>query len=208
MSTEGPLAHLNEHYELIEADLALMRQIAPAADRVLDVGAGRGSFVLEARRNGLQALALDMQPEAGALWQRLGVPGAVGDGRAIPFRDASFDAVRLKEIIEHVQDPLTLVREAKRVLKPGGIFIAHVPTPHSQLYPVGNFWNDYTHVRPFSRVALHRLIADAGLDMLRIDAYTAGRNSVEQLLGKLLARVFPHIYRVVAKRGLEAESRC
>jgi SAM-dependent methyltransferase len=106
----------------------------------------------------------------------------------------------MKEVIEHVEEPLALVREARRVLRPGGVLIAHTPTPYSQMYPVGNFWDDYTHVRPFSRLGLKRLMADAGMEIVRIEAYVSGRNSIERMMGKVLARVFPHIYKVTARR--------
>jgi SAM-dependent methyltransferase len=197
---EGPLRHLKEHPDIIEADLRLIARYLPAGAAVLDVGAGRGSFVLAARRRGLRALGLDLQPEAAALWRRLAVPGALGDGARAPFADAAFAAVRMKEVIEHLADPLALVREAGRLLRPGGIVLAHVPSPYSQLYPVGNFWDDYTHVRPLSRLGLRRLFADAGLEVVAINGYTSGRNSVERALGRLLALVLPHIYRVVARR--------
>jgi ubiquinone/menaquinone biosynthesis C-methylase UbiE len=199
-NAEGPLAVLREHHEVIDQDLDLLKRFAPDARRLVDVGAGRGSFVTAANQHGRQALALDMQQEAAHLWPRLQVPGVLGDGLHMPFTENSFDVVRMKEVIEHVPDPLAFVREARRVLRSGGVLIAHVPTPYSQFYPVGNFWDDYTHVRPFSKLALQRLIADAGMEMLQVDAYTSGRNSVERAVGKLLARVLPHIYRLVAKR--------
>lgn len=201
MLTEGPLAHLREHPELIEADLAeIARRLQPGAS-LLDVGAGRGSFVRAAGERGFRALGLDLQPEAALLWRRDLLPGVIAEGSRLPFRGASFDLVRMKEVIEHVQEPLTLVREARRTLRPGGLLLAHVPTPYSQFYPVGNFWDDYTHVRPLSRLGLQRLFADAGLEVLRIEGYTAGRNAVERLLGKALGRVLPHIYRVLARRA-------
>ena len=198
--TDGPLAHIREHAELIEADIRLLRRLLPPDGRVLDLGAGRGSFVAAAQRRGVRAVALDLEPAAAAIWRRAGVPGLIGDGNATPFADGCFDAVRMKEIIEHLEAPLALVREARRLLRPGGIVIAHVPSPYSQLYPAGNFWDDYTHVRPFSRAGLQRLFADAGLDVTRIEAYTSGRNAVERAVGLLLARVLPHTYRVIGRR--------
>lgn len=199
MSAEGPLVHLREHPELIEADLKLIRRLTGRGARLLDIGAGRGSFVLRARASGFDAIGLEVEAGARTVWRDLGVPGVIGDGFHTPFRDGTFDLVRMKEVIEHVEEPLRLVREAHRILRPGGVFLAHVPTPYSQLYPVGNFWDDYTHVRPLSRLGLTRLIADADLELVRIDAYTAGRNPMERLIGRLLARVLPHIYRVTAR---------
>lgn len=198
MANEGPLVHLREHLEVIEADIKLIRGYL-AGGRLLDIGAGRGSFVREARAAGFDAIGLDMEPGAIAVWSETRLPGVVADGFRAPFAAGVFDLVRLKEVLEHVEDPLALVKEARRLLRPGGIFLAHVPTPYSQLYPVGNFWDDYTHVRPMSRLGLRRLLADGGFEVLRIDAYTAGRSPVERALGLVLARVFPHIYRVTAR---------
>jgi len=195
----GPLAHIREHPEINARDLAFIKERFPEARRVLDIGAGRGDFVKAALKQGLDACGLELESAAIQLWSREGIPGVVGDGLATPFRSGAFDLVRMKEVIEHVLEPLALVCEGRRLLRPGGILIAHVPSPYSQFYPVANFWDDYTHVRPFSREGLSRLISDAGLRVVQIEGYVAGRNSVERAIGALLSRVLPHVYRVVAR---------
>jgi len=128
------------------------------------------------------------------------VRGVVADAFAPPFRGTPFDVVRLKEVIEHVEDPRGLVVASASILRPGGFLVAHVPSPFSQFYPAGNFWDDYTHVRPFSRHGLLRLMEDSGLRDARIDAYVAGRNPIERALGIVLRRLLPHTYRVVARK--------
>lgn len=200
MTTEGPLVHLREHRDIIDADLRLIRQRLPQGGRLLDIGAGRASFVKAARAAGIGAIALDLQQEAASLWGKEGVIGVIGDGGRAPFVAGSFDAVRMKEVLEHVHDPLGLVREGKRLLRDGGVFVAHVPTPWSQFYPVANFWDDYTHVRPISRYGLQRLFDDAGMTIELIEGYMSGRNTAERLLGRVLSRVLPHMYRVVARK--------
>jgi len=200
MMDEGPLTHIHEHPEIDEADLELIARLPAHPCMVADLGAGRGGFVRRANERGAHAIALDIEAHAGGTWRREGVPGVLASAFAPPFRAASFDVVRLKEIIEHVTDPRALVVAAATLLREGGCLIAHVPSSYSQLYPVGNFWDDYTHVRPFSRLGLRRLAEDSGLRVMRIDGYVAGRNTLERMLGRALARVIPHTYRLVAEK--------
>lgn len=192
------LNHLKEHPEISKRDLKLIRALMPSARTVLDVGAGRGGFVLEAIKNGLQAVALDINPRAVEVWRTQEVPGVLGDALASPFYTRAFDVVRAKELLEHTPSPLALVLSMKQLLRQGGLLIVHVPSPYSQLFPAGNFWDDYTHIRPLSRLGLRRLIEDAGMHLIRVEGYIAGRNAVERLLGLLTARFLPHTYRAVA----------
>lgn len=199
-ANEGPLVHLREHRDIVDTDLRLIAERTARGARLLDIGAGRGVFVQAASRQGLDAYALDLQVEASALWGKEGVRGVIGDGGRTPFAAGSFDVVRMKEVLEHIEDPLAFVREGKRLLREGGVLLAHVPTPWSQFYPVANFWDDYTHVRPISRYGLQRLFDDAGFRIELIQGYMSGRNGPERVLGAVLGRVFPHMYRVVARK--------
>ncbi len=196
----GPLSYLHEHPEIEAADLERIRRVLPGPGRILDVGTGRGGFVLRARSQQIEAYGLDSERSAVGLWHRDGVPGVLADAFALPFIPESFDIIRLKEIIEHVEDPRALVEAARALLRADGYIIAHVPSHYSQLYPVGNFWDNYTHVRPLSRLALRRLFEDSRMTIVSIDGYTAGRNAVERMFGRVVAAVLPHTYRVVARR--------
>jgi SAM-dependent methyltransferase len=200
VSTAGPLEHVHEHPEISAEDLVLIHRFKPKGARVLDVGSGRGGFVEIARAQGFDAMALDVEPSAAVIWSRDGIPGVLGDGSRTPFVDACFDVLRMKELIEHLPNPLLVVREAKRVLKSQGLLIAHVPTQYSQLFPIGNFWDDYTHVRPFSALGLRRLVEDAGLELVDVKGYVAGRNRLERVVGSAIARVLPHTYRLLARK--------
>ncbi len=119
---------------------------------------------------------------------------------ALPFASQSLDVVRAKELIEHLTDAGPMLLEVYRVLRPGGLFLSHVPSQYSAVYPVGNFWDDYTHVRPLSRLGLQRLLEDAGFQLIFVKGYTAGRNPAERLLGRLLGRILPHTWLGAARR--------
>jgi SAM-dependent methyltransferase len=73
-----------------------------------------------------------------------------------PFEDASFDGVVLKDLLEHVANPVSVVNEAKRVLRVGGIVFASSPDAQRWV------WDDYTHRRPFTRKSFRLLFADQG----------------------------------------------
>lgn len=141
-----------------------------------------------------------MLPEAASISRAEGLPFVLADVTSLPFASASVDVVRAKELIEHLVNPAPMLLEAYRVLRPGGILIIHVPTHFSALYPVGNFWDDYTHVRPLSRTGVKRLLEDTGFAVTSVKGYTTGRNVVERSLGRLLAIVAPHTWLALARK--------
>ena len=67
------------------------------------------------------------------------------------FEDNTFDFVYSKSVLEHVFNTENYIQESYRVLKPGGLFIGLTPDWRSQRK---FFWDDYTHVRPFTRKGL------------------------------------------------------
>lgn len=74
----------------------------------------------------------------------------------LPFEDAAFGGAIVKDVLEHLADPVALVREVHRVVAPGGRVFASSPDAQRWV------WNDYTHRRPFTRSAFRRLFADQG----------------------------------------------
>jgi len=81
---------------------------------------------------------------------------------AFPFEDARFDAIVMKDLLEHVLDPVGVVSEAYRMLKPGGRVFASSPDAQRWV------WDDYTHRRPFTRKSFRLLFADQGFSVAHV----------------------------------------
>lgn len=189
---------LREPAALIQRDLALLLANG-AGGAVLDVGCGAGTFVACCRRAGIDAFGLEPFSAAAAVARRNGAPPVLGTGESLPFETRSLDAVRMKEVLEHVADPLAFVTEARRVLKTNGTFIAYVPSQWSMLYPFpANFFDDYTHVRAFSRIGMARLLEDAGFLDIRVQGYTPPLRWWQWPVSEALSRVFPFLWRATA----------
>jgi 2-polyprenyl-3-methyl-5-hydroxy-6-metoxy-1,4-benzoquinol methylase len=137
--------HMERHFrDYVGFDLA-MEQLQQVRDlsrinsgkSLLDIGCGYGSFVLVCRRAGFDARGIDIGEfdiEFARKRNAAENPGEnaadifhLGDGQRTGFEDASFDVVTAWNLLEHVPDFRQLIREAFRVLKPGGSFIGIAP---------------------------------------------------------------------------------
>jgi SAM-dependent methyltransferase len=99
---------------------------------LLDVGCGTGVFSMYAQQQTNCAVSgVDGSEYALAQAKQLGFTNtlAIGDFNTdkLPFADGSFDFVLCKDVLEHLLNPLHLVRESRRVLKDGGLLLLHVP---------------------------------------------------------------------------------
>ena len=134
------------------------RHFAPEA-ALLDVGCGTGWLA----EHFADYTGIDGSPDAVAAARAQGREILLGDvGERLPFDDARFDGVVLKDLLEHVADPAAVVGEALRVLRPGGL--AFASSPDAQRWA----WNDYTHRRPFTRESFRLLFADQGFAVQRV----------------------------------------
>lgn len=127
---EGFTDGADPEYE--EQILPLVREYVAGAKRVLDVGTGEGQIARLAVREGAQLVA-GVDPTRAQLTvareRAGGVLYARANADALPFPDASFDAVVVCLVFEHIADHVPAIREIARVLAPGGRFLFFLNHP-------------------------------------------------------------------------------
>ena len=95
--------------------------------RLLEVGCGMGTDLLQFARGGARCVGIDLTPRSIEITRhRFRLYGAEGDfmisdGEHLPFHDASFDVVYSNGVLHHTPDTEGAVREVHRVLKSGGV---------------------------------------------------------------------------------------
>lgn len=151
---------------------AFVSALAPA-ERVLDLGCGDGRLTARLEADALTGADTSALALARAA-RRL--PGAelvrVEPDAALPFGDGAFDLVLCAETIEHVRDLQTLLSEARRVLRPGGLLALTTPA-HGRLTALRalarGFEREFPplspHLRFFTRRSLGELLADMGFEV-------------------------------------------
>jgi 2-polyprenyl-3-methyl-5-hydroxy-6-metoxy-1,4-benzoquinol methylase len=108
--------------------VALMAQHLDArAPRYLDVGCSTGFVVEAARDAGWTAVGVDLNPSAIEFGRSRGLDLRAVDMEQAGFEPASFDAVSLFDVLEHLIDPVRTLRACARLLAPGGIVFLYVP---------------------------------------------------------------------------------
>lgn len=117
----------------------------PGTGRVLDLGCGTGELTGRIARAWpeLSVVGLDLFEGHLRLARGAHPPAEVpnvrfvaGDARATPWEDASFGAVTIRHVLQAVPDPEALLREARRLLRPGGLLYVLAEDYHALLFDV------------------------------------------------------------------------
>jgi SAM-dependent methyltransferase len=126
------------------------------AERILDLGCGTGWIVQACRSQGIAGFGLDIDIHALRL-APTPAPLMCGSVTDLPFASSSFGAVVAKDILEHLLYPGYAMKEIRRVLRPRGVL--WISTPHAGSR---RFYDDYTHIRPFTIQSMRSLLEDHG----------------------------------------------
>lgn len=176
-----PFADLPIH---AEAD-AMERTIAacalsPDVD-VLDVACGPGILACALAPHARSVVGIDITPamiDQARLRQAASaldnIDWRIGNARSLPFEDRVLDRVTTRYSLHHMTDPASVLREMKRVCRPGGriVVVDATPSPETrQGYDRMEKLRDPSHTRALTLDELRRLGRDVGLREVLVDFY-------------------------------------
>jgi 2-polyprenyl-3-methyl-5-hydroxy-6-metoxy-1,4-benzoquinol methylase len=158
-----------------------------APGRLLDVGCGDGRRFSALEAQGWRVEGQEIDPSAVAAARAAGRTVHAGPLASLPSEAGPFDAVTLNHVIEHVHDPVGLLRDCRRLLRPGGTLVAITPNAasagHARFGPAWRGLEPPRHLVVFAPPALGRVARDAGFARVEVrtsaaNAYTLGAASL------------------------------
>lgn len=165
---------------VIDASLKIIssRMKGPGG-RLLDIGCGFGFFLNAMKQRGWDVAGIEIS-KSGRRYARdryqVDIYSRPLEALALP--EASFDVITLFYVIEHVADPPAVLREVRRILKPGGLVLIRWPhtTPIIKLLgPLSKHLDLYHtpyHLYDFSRQTMEKLLSESGFD--RVESMVGG----------------------------------
>jgi 2-polyprenyl-3-methyl-5-hydroxy-6-metoxy-1,4-benzoquinol methylase len=129
---EGQLLEEASHFNVGGAPFFrhILRLIARQhkSGTVLDIGSGGGFFLKMARDHGYTCYGVEVDEDGCKVARRHGGLNIFhGTLHGAEFADGFFDAVTILNCLEHIENPAELLKEVKRILKPGGTLVVSVP---------------------------------------------------------------------------------
>jgi len=173
---EKRMNSVGKAYDDGELRIAMAASFTDCGKRLLDVGCGDGSFILRVKDQLEEVFGLDISPMAVELCRKNGIKASQINlnGQTTPYPDGFFDTIVSLEVIEHVFNPLSFLKEINRALRPGGTLIISTPNirklqrivsiimghfPGTSYDPVGF---DGGHLHYFTSKDLSNLLMECG----------------------------------------------
>ncbi|HUU24580.1 MAG TPA: class I SAM-dependent methyltransferase [Methyloceanibacter sp.] len=121
--------------------------------KVVDLGSGAGTFVECCREEGIDARGIDISD---------GINLETDD---LPIASDSVDVVTAISVLEHLRSPEKMLSETMRILKPEGAVILVCP---NWKYSVKTFFDDPTHVHPYTPGSMRQVLAMYGFEAVEV----------------------------------------
>lgn len=180
--------------------LKKIRQFKSDGRRLLEVGSGPGYFLSVARKE-YNVTGVELSAYASQYAKEyMGLDVFNGTIQEAHFGQSTFDIVTMWDVIEHVADPLSIMKEVNRVMRPSGGLVLTTGDVSSVLCRLqGKRWRLYDppyHLSYFSRSTICRLLESAGFTVKRIE-HTWENHSLRYICYALCDYYDKKIFRVL-----------
>lgn len=149
--------------------IKLIESFKPTKGNLLDIGAGTGDFLVEAKNSGWKIMGVEPSEKAKTIAVNKGIRFAEA---LKSIDDHSQDVITMWHVLEHVPDVQKEIIELKRLLKPDGVLIVAVPNFKSyDAQHYGIHWAAYDvprHLWHFSKTAIKKLFVVQQMDLVKI----------------------------------------
>lgn len=143
--------------------------------RLLDVGCGNGERLVRARSAGWDVVGVDLDAKSVEVARNQGLDVRQGDIGVLDSEQDRFDAITLSHIIEHVHEPLAVLRQCYALLKPGGWLWLETPNldalGHQRYRENWRGLEPPRHLVLFNRSSLLRTLEQAGFHKIHDQPY-------------------------------------
>lgn len=156
----------------------LITQHAKKTDKILDFGAGIGTFAKRLHVNGFDVSCLETDPDQANLITAYGIPTSTAISN-IP--DNSYDYIYSLNVLEHIEDDHSVMKELSRILKPSGTMLIYLPAMDILFSSMDR---KVGHYRRYSRKTLSNLAIKTGLTINKC-AYADSLGFLATLIYKL-----------------------
>jgi 2-polyprenyl-3-methyl-5-hydroxy-6-metoxy-1,4-benzoquinol methylase len=200
--------------ERIDLDRMFLGNIKPG--KLLEVGCGDGARLARLATLGWSVEGQEVDPISASIAVQTGIKIHFGSLEKLGLPMASFDAIVMNHVIEHVHDPVKLLMECRRLLKPDGILVAATPNIRSYGHRIfKSSWRGLEpprHILLHSQDSLHRIAQKAGFKnpttwTTAANAHGLAQGSLEIMYGKqnpkssikALYYFVPTLFRLMAR---------
>jgi SAM-dependent methyltransferase len=152
---------------------------ARTGGKLLEMGCGRGEALGLFTELGWDAEGLDPDAAAIRVARERGLRVKPGSLYEQAYAPGSFDAITMSHVIEHLHDPVDVVKECRRILKPGGVMVALTPNTAGLGHRL--YRGDWLHLDPprhlhlFNARNLRKIFLDAGF--MEVSCFTVIRDA-------------------------------
>ena len=161
--SSGTIYHLNTILSFIKN---------PYNKKLLDVGSGSGELLYFAKKAGFDVFGIEPnQGYAEFCRDKLSLPIYNGTYEEADIQDSTYDLIFMNEVLEHMPDPINVLRDLHRYLKYDGILIVNVPDIEiSRHSPLKRF--HYAHVYNYNHLSLKKIIEKSKYKILNKETTT------------------------------------